>query len=144
MKSCPQEYMTVCQELEQILTKPHVTVSPYFVQILCHFILFKFHDINCLGPVWNCGKPCSNSSIVSWDIYLNFITFCSSFMSRWHSMIRHCSSLSVTRCLFKLHILPWLCSSPSVLRSLFELYFIVICSSLMTWPVCSNIISNDV
>ena len=51
MKSCPQEYMTVCQELEQILTKPHVTVSPYYVQILCHFILFKFHDMNCLGPV---------------------------------------------------------------------------------------------
>ena len=98
MKSCPQEYMTVCQELEQILTKPHVTVSPYFVQILCHFILFKLHDMNCSGPAWNCWKPYSISSIVSWDICLNLITFCSSFMSRWHSMIRWLNGLNKRFC----------------------------------------------
>ncbi|XP_078311146.1 peripheral plasma membrane protein CASK-like isoform X9 [Crassostrea virginica] len=36
MKSCPQEYMTVCQELEQILTKPHVTALLQAHDVVAH------------------------------------------------------------------------------------------------------------
>lgn len=37
MKRCPQEYMTVCQELEQILTKPHVMVSLSIIMMVNQF-----------------------------------------------------------------------------------------------------------
>ncbi|XP_011450250.2 peripheral plasma membrane protein CASK isoform X10 [Magallana gigas] len=36
MKRCPQEYMTVCQELEQILTKPHVMALLQAHDVVAH------------------------------------------------------------------------------------------------------------